>query len=57
MAAVRSDLAGAFASTYWVSGGLCALTLVVALFLPRKREESHLLDGDEDAEPVHVAMH
>ncbi|WP_191563268.1 DHA2 family efflux MFS transporter permease subunit [Janibacter melonis] len=57
MAAVRSDLAGAFASTYWVSGGLCALTLVVALFLPRKREESHLLDGDENAEPVHVAMH
>ncbi len=57
MAAVRSDLAGAFASTYWVSGGLCALTLVVALFLPRKREESHLLDGGEDAEPVHVAMH
>lgn len=56
-AAVRSDLAGAFASTYWVSGALCALTLVVALFLPRKREESHLLDDGEGTEPVHVSMH
>ncbi|OAB87962.1 multidrug transporter [Janibacter melonis] len=55
--AVGPLVAETFASTYWVSGGLCALTLVVALFLPRKREESHLLDGDEDAEPVHVAMH
>lgn len=57
LAAVRSDMADAFASTYWVSGGLCALTLLVSLLLPRKREESHLLEGDDVESPMHVPMH
>lgn len=42
----------AFASTYWVAAVLVALTLVPALFLPRRHEESHLLDDvDPDAAP------
>src|SRR5699024_1915827 len=52
-AAVRSDMAEAFASTYWVSAFLCLATLVVAAFLPRKHEESRLLDEEsEDSTPV-----
>jgi EmrB/QacA subfamily drug resistance transporter len=47
------DAAGAFASTYWVALVLVALTLIPAFFLPRKHEESHLLD-DEDKQPVVV---
>jgi EmrB/QacA subfamily drug resistance transporter len=47
------DQAGAFAATYWVAWALVALTLVPAFFLPRKREESHLLD-DEGAPPLIV---
>jgi len=43
-----ADAAGAFASTYWVAASLVALTLVPALFLPRRSEPSHLLD---DVEP------
>ena len=31
--------------TFWVAAVLVALALVPALFLPRKREESHLLDA------------
>ncbi len=50
-AAVRNGLAQAFAHTYWVAACIVALTLVAAFFLPRKHEESHLLDG-EDAAPV-----
>jgi EmrB/QacA subfamily drug resistance transporter len=52
-AAVLSDMAKAFASTYWVAAFLVALTLVPALFLPRKHEESHLLD-EEGAPQVMV---
>jgi EmrB/QacA subfamily drug resistance transporter len=51
-----ADAAEAFASTYWVAAVLVALTLVPALFLPRRREESHPLDGVESAAgglPVH----
>ena len=57
MAAVRSDMAAAFASTYWVAGGLCLLTLVVSLFLPRKHEQSHLLEGDDESARMHVPVH
>ena len=57
MAAVRSDMAAAFASTYWAAGGLCLLTLVVSLFLPRKHEESHLLEGDDESARMHVPVH
>ncbi len=43
--------ADAFASTFWVAWALVALTLVPALFLPRRIEVSHLAD-DEGAPPV-----
>jgi EmrB/QacA subfamily drug resistance transporter len=50
-----ADAAQAFASTYWVAAFLIAFTLLPAMFLPRKREESHLLDDvDPDAPPVIV---
>jgi EmrB/QacA subfamily drug resistance transporter len=45
----------AFAHTYWVAFALVGLTVVAALFLPRKREESHLLVHDEsEAAPAVV---
>jgi len=45
--------ASSFASTFWVAWALVVLTVVPALFLPRKREVSHLLD-DEGMPPVPV---
>ena len=45
--------ASSFASTFWVAWALCVLTIVPALFLPRKHEVSHLLD-DEGKPPVPV---
>ncbi|MHA7127642.1 DHA2 family efflux MFS transporter permease subunit [Janibacter indicus] len=56
MQAVRVDMAEAFAATYWVSAFMCLATLVVAAFLPRKREESHLLD-EEPGESAPVLVH
>ena len=56
-ATVRHEMAEAFAETYWVSALLCLATLGVALLLPRRREESHLLDEepeDTDTPPVTV---
>ena len=47
------DAANAFADTYWVAWGMVLLTVVPAMFLPRKHEESHLLD-DENVPPVVV---
>jgi hypothetical protein len=49
-----AQAANAFAHTYWVAFALVAVTIVAALFLPRKREESHLLDDQADAVPVIV---
>jgi hypothetical protein len=50
-----SQAANAFAHTYWVAFALVGVTVVAALFLPRKREESHLLDHEEsEATPVIV---
>ncbi|MFG1924294.1 DHA2 family efflux MFS transporter permease subunit [Cryptosporangium sp. NPDC048952] len=46
-----SQAADAFASTYWVALALVVVTFVAALFLPRKKEESHLLDDQSDAAP------
>ena len=43
----------AFAQTYWVAWVMVLLTVIPALFLPRKREETHLLD-DEGIPPVVV---
>ena len=48
------DAASSFADTYWVAWSLVLLTLVPALFLPRKHEETHLLD-DEGQPPVVVS--
>lgn len=48
---VRHEMAEAFAGTYWVSAFLCLATLVVALFLPRKKEESHMLDEEPEESP------
>src|SRR6478735_3737420 len=47
------DAATAFADTYWVAWCMVLLTVIPALFLPRKREETHLLD-DEGVPPVVV---
>jgi EmrB/QacA subfamily drug resistance transporter len=47
------DAAEAFAHSYWVSWVLVVLTLIPVLMLPRKREETHLLD-DEGVTPVVV---
>jgi EmrB/QacA subfamily drug resistance transporter len=47
------DAASAFAETYWVAWAMVLLTVVPALFLPRKHEETHLLD-DEGVPPVVV---
>ena len=47
------DAADAFAETYWVAWALVLLTVIPAMFLPRKHEESHLLD-DEGVPPVVV---
>ncbi len=53
-----ADLAAeAYAHTFWYAAGFVTLTLVAAAFLPRKHEESHLLDdadADELAPPVIV---
>jgi hypothetical protein len=51
-----SQAATAFAHTYWVAFALVAVTIVAAMFLPRKHEESHLLDG-EKSETAPLAVH
>ncbi len=51
-----AEAAQAFASTYWVAASLVALTLIPAYFLPRKHEESHLLDDVESESPP-VVVH
>jgi EmrB/QacA subfamily drug resistance transporter len=51
-AVVHSDMAEAFAHTYWVAWALVLLTIVPALFLPRRREAAHLLDDDGKAPVV-----
>ena len=51
MAAVHEAMARAFANTFWVAAILLTLTLIPAYFLPRKHEESHLLD-DATADDV-----
>ena len=47
------DAASAFAQTYWVAWAMVLLTLIPALLLPRKHEETHLLD-EEGIPPVIV---
>jgi EmrB/QacA subfamily drug resistance transporter len=48
------DAASSFAHTYWVAWSLVLLTLVPALFLPRRYEADHFLD-DEGVPPVVVS--
>jgi EmrB/QacA subfamily drug resistance transporter len=50
--AVHEAMAGAFTNAFWVAAVLVSLTLVPALFLPRRREVSHLLDEADAAAPV-----
>jgi MFS family permease len=50
-----ADAADAFAQTFLVAAILVTLTMVPALFLPRKKEESHLLD--DQAAPAPVVLH
>lgn len=49
---VREDLAGAFATSFWVAFALCAVTFAVSLLLPRRREVTHLGDDEQGAAPV-----
>jgi EmrB/QacA subfamily drug resistance transporter len=49
-----TDAASSFAQTYWVAWVLVVLTLVPAFLLPRRHEETHLLD-DEGRPPVVVS--
>ena len=51
-----SQAANSFAHTYWVAFALVGVTVVAALFLPRKRDESHQLD-DERSEAIPVTAH
>jgi MFS family permease len=51
-----AQAANAFAHTYWVAFALVGLTVVAAAFLPRKREESHLLE-EEEAEATPAIVH
>lgn len=55
MAAVHEAMAAAFSTTFWVAALLLSLTLIPAFFLPRKHEESHLLD-DATADDVAPAV-
>lgn len=55
---VNDDLAAAFGSGFWVAFILCAITLVVSAFLPRKLTSipaAH--DGDESDAPAPMLMH
>ncbi|HMM93524.1 DHA2 family efflux MFS transporter permease subunit [Phycicoccus sp.] len=51
-AKVADLAAGAYAHTFWFAAGFVTLTLVSAAFLPRKHEESHLLDDGADLDEV-----
>ena len=55
MAAIHEAMAAAFSTTFMVAAILLTLTLVPAFFLPRKHEESHLLD-DATADDVAPAV-
>jgi EmrB/QacA subfamily drug resistance transporter len=51
------EAATSYADTFWVAWVLVVLTLIPAFLLPRKKEESHLLD-DEAGDPAPpVVMH
>ena len=49
--------AEAFQHTFWVAAWLVTLTLIPAFFLPRKREESKLLEDDDAVPAPPVSLH
>jgi MFS family permease len=51
-ATVLQDMADAFQHTYLVALALIVVALVPVAFMPRKREESNLLDDEAGAPPV-----
>jgi EmrB/QacA subfamily drug resistance transporter len=51
-----ADAGTAFAHTYWVAWALVGLTLVPAFLLPRRHEESHLLDDEPELSGPDPAM-
>jgi EmrB/QacA subfamily drug resistance transporter len=55
MAAVHEAMAVAFSTTFMVAAVLLTFTLIPAYFLPRKHEESHLLD-DASADDVAASV-
>ncbi|MEO6512698.1 MAG: DHA2 family efflux MFS transporter permease subunit [Nocardioides sp.] len=58
VAAGLKDAAAAFADTFWVAWVLVLLTMVPALFLPRRHEESELTDDEAAGQPAPpVVMH
>ena len=52
MAAGLAEAAAAFADTFWVAWVLVVLTLVPAFFLPRKHEESAMVDEQAEGAPA-----
>ncbi|MFN8044512.1 MAG: DHA2 family efflux MFS transporter permease subunit [Dermatophilaceae bacterium] len=55
--AVREAMATAFSATFWVAAFLLVLTLIPALFMPRKIEVSHLAEDNDDADVTPVLVH
>ncbi|MFT3874063.1 MAG: DHA2 family efflux MFS transporter permease subunit [Nocardioides sp.] len=55
-ATALSDLAGAFSTAFWAAAAVLVVTLIPVAMLPRKHEESHLLD-DEAGSPGPRVMH
>ena len=53
---VFEEMAKAFASSYWVAAGLCAVTFIASLFLPRKRTEIDSPEGTSK-QPAAAMMH
>ena len=51
------EAADAFAHTYWVALALTGVTVVSSLFLPRKKEEAHVLDDEQQESPPAVVVH
>ncbi|MDN5789568.1 MAG: DHA2 family efflux MFS transporter permease subunit [Micrococcales bacterium] len=52
-----TEAAQAFGDTFLIAAILCVLTFVAALFLPRRHEESHLLDDVDEATGAPVILH
>ncbi|MEV6306569.1 DHA2 family efflux MFS transporter permease subunit [Actinoplanes sp. NPDC051861] len=50
-------VADSYAATFTVGFVLVLLTLIPAFFLPRKKEESHLLDDEEGSRAAAVPLH